>query len=58
MDNASAALDFERARRLFDQLNQLPGGASREAADVADTSRLERQQPQANGIFSPFSDRD
>jgi hypothetical protein len=50
MDAASAALDFEEARRLRDRIALLRGGASRDAATSADASGLERQQPGAMGL--------
>jgi hypothetical protein len=49
MEAAAAALDFEEARRLRDQLNLVRNGASREEAEV-DTSGLKRQQPGAMGL--------
>ena len=48
MEAAAAALDFEEASRLRDQLSLLRG-----ASDVAgeiDTSGLERQRPGAMGL--------
>ena len=50
MEAAAAALDFEEARRLRDQLNLLRGGASPAAAASADTSGLIRQRPGAMGL--------
>jgi len=50
MEAAAAALDFEEARRLRDQLNLLRGGASAADAAAADTSGLIRQQPGNMGI--------
>lgn len=50
MEEAAAALDFERARRLRDQLNLLRGGASLGDALAADTRGLERQQPGRMGL--------
>jgi len=50
MEEAAAALDFERARRLRDQLNLLRGGASLGDALAVDTSGLERQQPGRMGL--------
>ena len=52
MDAAAAALDFEEARRLRDQLSLLRGGASAEDAAAADTTDLIRQQPGAMGLGS------
>jgi hypothetical protein len=50
MEAAAAALDFEEAKRLRDQLNLLRGGASAEEATAADTSGLIRQQPGSMGL--------
>jgi hypothetical protein len=50
MEVAAAALDFEEAKRLRDQLNLLRGGASAEEAAAADTSGLIRQQPGRMGL--------
>lgn len=50
MEAAAAALDFEEAKRLRDQLNLLRGGASIDEAVEADTSGLTRQAPGAMGI--------
>lgn len=50
MEAAAAALDFEEAKRLRDQLNLLRGGASAEEAAAADTSGLIRQQPGRMGL--------
>ena len=52
MEAAAAALDFEEARRLRDQLSLLRGGASAEEAAAADTTDLTRQQPGAMGLGS------
>jgi hypothetical protein len=52
MGVAAAALDFEEARRLRDEINLLRGGASPEDASAADTSGLERQQPGRMGLGS------
>jgi hypothetical protein len=52
MDEAVAALDFERARVLRDQINLLRGGATLAEALAADTSGIQRQQPGAMGIGS------
>ena len=50
MEKAAAALDFEEAKRLRDQLSLLRGGASAEEATAADTSGLIRQQPGSMGL--------
>ena len=50
MEQAAAALDFETARRLRDQINLLRGGASAEEAASADTHDLNRQQAGAMGL--------
>jgi hypothetical protein len=50
MEAAAAALDFEEAKRLRDQLTLLRGGASTEEAAAADTSGLIRQQPGSMGL--------
>lgn len=50
MEEAAAALDFERAKLLRDRLNLLRGGASAEDAAAADTAGLERQQPGRMGL--------
>jgi hypothetical protein len=50
MDAAVDALDFEEARRCRDQINLLRGGATTEAAEQADFSGIERQQPGAMGL--------
>jgi hypothetical protein len=50
MEQAAAALDFEEARRLRDQINLMRGGASAEDAAGADTRDLERQQSGAMGL--------
>ena len=50
MDDAAAALDFEEARRLRDQIALIRGGADRDTAGTADTSGLARQQPGAMGL--------
>lgn len=52
MKAAAAALDFEAARRLRDELSLLRGGAAPEDAAAADTAGLIRQQPGAMGIGS------
>lgn len=50
MEAAAAALDFEEARRLRDQMNLIRGGASAADAAAADTSGIARQQPGAMGL--------
>jgi hypothetical protein len=50
MAAAAAALDFEEARRLRDQINLLRGGASPEEAARTDTAGLTRQRAGAMGI--------
>ena len=50
MEAAAAALDFEGARRLRDQLNLLRGGATLDEAQESDTSGLTRQQPGKMGL--------
>ncbi|MGY4397209.1 hypothetical protein ACVWZA_002403 [Sphingomonas sp. UYAg733] len=50
MEAAAAALDFEEARRLRDQLNLLRGGASPDDVRDIDTSGIARQQPGAMGL--------
>lgn len=52
MDEAAAALDFERARQLRDRIALLRGGASEDAAQAADTAGLLRQQPGTMGLGS------
>lgn len=52
MEAAAAALDFETAWRLRDQINLLRGGASAEEAANADTTGIERQTPGAMGLGS------
>jgi hypothetical protein len=49
MAEASAAMNFEEARRLRDEINLIRGGASAEAAAQADTSGLSRQRAGAMG---------
>ena len=46
MDEAAAALDFETASRLRDQISILRGGGE----GTADTAGLTRQQPGAMGL--------
>lgn len=50
MEEASAAMDFEEARRLRDQIALVRGGASREEAERVDSSGLIRQQPGRMGL--------
>ena len=45
MEEAAAALDFETAKRLRDQISLLRSGG-----EVADTEGLTRQQPGAMGL--------
>lgn len=52
MEAAAAALDFETARALRDELSLLRGGASADAAAAAETAGLLRQQPGAMGLGS------
>ncbi|MFS0736819.1 UvrB/UvrC motif-containing protein [Sphingomonas sp. 1P06PA] len=50
MEAAAARLDFEEARALRDKINLIRGGADPQAARVADTEGLARQQPGAMGL--------
>ena len=50
MEAAAAALDFEEARRLRDRIALVRGGASHDAAAMADTIGLDRQRPGAMGL--------
>jgi hypothetical protein len=50
MEAAAAAMDFEEARRLRDQIALLRGGAAPDAAEAADTTGLIRQKPGAMGL--------
>lgn len=50
MEAAAAALDFEEARRLRDQISLTRGGADPQDAARADTAGLTRQQPGAMGL--------
>jgi hypothetical protein len=50
MRAAAAAMDFELARTLRDQINLMRGGASAEDAAAADTTGLTRQQDGAMGL--------
>ncbi|WP_116092587.1 UvrB/UvrC motif-containing protein [Sphingomonas crusticola] len=49
MEEAAAALDFEEARRLRDQLSIARGGGAGDDAE-ADVSGLTRQQPGRMGL--------
>lgn len=51
MDAATAALDFEEARRLRDRIALIRGGADDDGA-TADTTGLTRQQPGSMGLGS------
>ena len=48
MEAAAAAMDFELAGRLRDEISLLRGAA--EASDEIDTAGLERQQPGRMGL--------
>ena len=50
MEAAAAAMDFEQAGRLRDQISLLRGQAADAAAEEIDTSGLERQQPGRMGL--------
>ena len=50
MEAAAAAMDFEEAGRLRDQLSLLQGQPDASPRDDIDTSRLRRQQPGAMGL--------
>jgi hypothetical protein len=50
MEEAAAAMDFEEARRLRDRIALIRGGASRQEAERADSSGLDRQQPGRMGL--------
>lgn len=50
MDAAARALDFEEAKRCRDKINLIRGGAPASAAEQADLSGVERQQPGAMGL--------
>lgn len=50
MEAAAAALDFEEASRLRDQLSLLQGSPEADAAQPIDTSRLRRQVPGQMGL--------
>ena len=50
MEAAAAALDFEEARRLRDQIMLIRGGATAADAEAADLSGVTRQRPGAMGL--------
>ena len=50
MEAAAAALDFEEARRLRDQITLIRGGATAADAEAADLSGVTRQRPGAMGL--------
>jgi hypothetical protein len=50
MEEAAAAMDFEEAKRLRDQIALMRGGASRQEAESVDSSGLVRQQPGRMGL--------
>lgn len=50
MEAASAALDFEEAGRLRDQLSLLQGRPDADPDEEIDTSRLSRQVPGKMGL--------
>jgi len=50
MDAAAAALDFEEASRLRDQLSLLRGSSDPDPLQEIDTSRLHRQVPGQMGL--------
>lgn len=50
MDAAVAALDFEAAGRLRDQISLLRGLPDAETSQDVDTSRLRRQEPGRMGL--------
>ena len=50
MDTAAAALDFEEASRLRDQLSLLQGRPDVETHEQIDTTRLRRQVPGQMGL--------
>jgi hypothetical protein len=49
MEAAAAALDFEEARRLRDQLSLVRGAGSASTEEI-DTAGLKRQQPGSMGL--------
>jgi hypothetical protein len=50
MEEAAAAMDFEEAKRLRDQIALIRGGATRREAERADQAGLTRQQPGRMGL--------
>ena len=50
MEEAAAAMDFEEAKRLRDQIALIRGGASRKEAESVDSSGLTRQEPGRMGL--------
>ena len=50
MEEAAAAMDFERAGALRDQISILRGAADPAAAEPIDTAGLARQQPGSLGL--------
>jgi len=50
MDAAAEALDFEKARRLRDQISLIGGGATPSDVERGDVSGLTRQRPGAMGL--------
>ncbi len=52
MEAAAAAMDFEEASRLRDQLMLLRGAASDAEFEAGDAAGLERQRPGAMGLGS------
>ena len=52
MEAAAAALDFEEARRLRDQINLVRCGADVEDAARSDTAGIARQKPGSMGLGS------
>ena len=50
MEEAAAAMDFEEASRLRDQISLLRGQGGKPAAEEIDTTGLERQQPGRMGL--------
>ena len=50
MDAAAAAMDFEEASRLRDQISLLRGAPQQEQQADIDTSRLKRQEPGTMGL--------
>lgn len=50
MEEAAAAMDFEEASRLRDQISLLRGQGGEAAAEEIDPTGLERQQPGRMGL--------